>query len=148
MRILLDTNILIDLVADRKPYSSFARQLCIAAYFGDLQPWVSVQSYTDAFYVLTKHSPIEDVKKTLESTLEFFMPCSTYAEDLATGLASKWTELEDYLIAYSSKHIKADYLITRDIDMQKHSPIKAMTAEEFLKMWEEERGLVYQDIDF
>lgn len=76
------------------------------------------------------------------------MPCSTYAEDLAPALTSPWTELEDYLIAYNSKHIKADYLITRDIDMQKHSPIKAMTAEEFLKMWEEEKGLVYQDIDF
>ena len=44
MKILLDTNALIDLVAVRRPYVNDIKKLCIAAVFGDLQIWASTQS--------------------------------------------------------------------------------------------------------
>lgn len=50
MKLFLDTNALIDLVARREPYVSDVGKLCIAAYFGDVQLWASTQSYADAYY--------------------------------------------------------------------------------------------------
>ena len=66
MKILLDTNALIDLVAVRGPYVNDIKKLCLAAVFGDLQIWASTQSYADAYYVLRKHAPAEEVKHALQ----------------------------------------------------------------------------------
>lgn len=148
MKLLLDTNALIDLVTPRPPYDQAIRKLVIASVFGDVQLWVSTQSYADAYYVLRKHSPEKTVKEALATTLDFFLPCGTYPADLVGALESDWPELEDYLIAYSSKHIKADYLITRDRGMTGRSPIPAMDADAFLTYLEQEHGLVYEDITF
>lgn len=137
MKILLDTNALIDLVAVRRPYVNDIKKLCIAAVFGDLQIWASTQSYADAYYVLRKHA--------LLATLDIFMVCGTYAADLRGALESDWSDIEDYLIAHASKHIPAKYLITRDKELVEKSPIKAMSAQEFLGVLEHEYGLTYDE---
>ena len=146
MKLLLDTNVLIDLLSPRSPYDSDIRKLCIASSFGDVQLWVSVQSFADAYYVLCRRASREAVKKALLSSLEFFIPCGTYASDLKPALASDWNDIEDYLIAYSSRHIEASYLITRDIELIQKSPIPAMPASEFLGLLERKFGLTYEDI--
>lgn len=148
MKILLDTNALIDLVAPRAPYYKDIQKLCIAAVFGDLQIWVSTQSYADAFYVLQKEADTNAVKKALLATLDVFLICGTYANDLRAALESDWEDIEDYLIAYSTKHIPADHLITRDAELLECSPIPAMSARDFLALLEKEHGLVYDEIDF
>ena len=140
MKILLDTNALIDLVAVRRPYVNDIKKLCIAAVFGDLQIWASTQSYADAYYVLRKHAPAEEVKHALLATLDIFMVCGTYAADLRGALESDWSDIEDYLIAHASK-----YLITRDKELVEKSPIKAMSAQEFLGVLEHEYGLTYDE---
>lgn len=145
MKILLDTNALIDLVAVREPYVHDIKKLCIAAVFGDLQIWVNIQSYADAYYVLRKHASAEEVKAALAATLDIFIPCCTYANDLRGALDSDWGDLEDYLIAYSARHIPAKYLITRDKGMIGRCPIDAMTAKNFLGFLEEEYGLTYDE---
>lgn len=145
MKILLDTNALIDLVAVRKPYVNDIKKLCIAAVFGDLQIWVSTQSYADAYYVLRKHASAEEVKHALLATLDIFMVCGTYAEDFRRALESDWNNIEDYLIAHASKHIPAKYLITRDKKLIERSPINAMSAQEFLGMLERDYGLAYDE---
>lgn len=145
MKILLDTNALIDLVAVRKPYVNDIKKLCIAAVFGDLQIWVSTQSYADAYYVLRKHASTEEVKRALLATLDVFMVCGTYAEDLRRALESDWSDIEDYLIPHASKHIPAKYLITRDKELIERSPVKAMSAQKFLDLLERDYGLTYDE---
>lgn len=146
MKILLDTNALIDLVAPRKPHDEAIRKLCIASVFGDVQLWVSTQSYADAYYVLRKQADAASVKKALRATLDVFIVCGTYASDLRSALESEWEDIEDFMIAYSSKHIPADYLVTRDKELIRLSPIPAMTAPQLLELLEKEHGLVYDDI--
>ena len=63
--------------------------------FGDLQIWASTQSYADAYYVLRKHAPAEEVKHALLATLDIFMVCGTYAADLRGALESDWSDIED-----------------------------------------------------
>lgn len=145
MKLLLDTNVLIDFIADREPYAADVRTLCIASTFGDVQLWVSTQSYADAYYSLRKFAPEEEVKSALLASLEFFVPCGTHAADLRPALESEWHDIEDYLIAYSTKRMGAVSLITRDKEMARKSPVPAYTAAEFLKYLETEHGLVYGD---
>ena len=146
MKLLLDTNILIDLIACRKPYVEPIRKLCAASVFGDVQLWVNTLSFADAFYVLRKSASEPAVKQALLASLEFILPCGTYAADLKPALESDWPDIEDYLIVAASKHIKADCFVTRDVDLAARSPIKALDVEGVLKLLEEE-GYVYDAMD-
>lgn len=148
MKLLLDTNALIDFIADRKPYASDIRKLCIASSFGDVQLWMSTQSFADAFYVLRKNAPMKNVKQALLNSLQFFIPCGTYASDLQPALESEWPDIEDYLIAHSTRHINAQFIITRDVEMMSRCPTPAMTAASFLDYLEQDHGLVYDDVPF
>ena len=146
MKLFLDTNALIDLVARREPYVSDVGKLCIAAYFGDVQLWASTQSYADAYYVLRRAASESEVKKALGATLEFFLVSGTFAADLKPALASDWHDIEDYFIAHSASRVGADYLVTRDKELAAKSLVKAMTASEVLRYLDKERGLVYDEV--
>ena len=146
MKLLLDTNVLIDFVAPREPFVQDIRRLCVASMFGDVQLWVSVQSYADAFYVLGKHAEPAAIRSALLESLELFNPCGLYAADLKPALLSDWPDVEDYLIAHAAKHLDADYFITRDRDVVEKSPVPAMSASEFVALLENEYGLVYEDV--
>ncbi len=148
MKLLLDTNILVDLIACREPHTKAAQQLCIASVFGDVQLWVSTQSFADAFYILRKKASDAEVKQALLASLEFLIPCGTYAADLEPALRSDWPDVEDFLIVASSKHIKADCFITRDAELAQRSPLEALDAESFLQKLKAEKGLTYDDINF
>lgn len=147
MKLLLDTNVLIDFIAQRQPFARDVRTLCVAKAFGDVQLWVSVQSYADAYYVLRKSASEPDVKRALLATLEFFTPCSTYAEDLQGALDSDWHDVEDYLIAHASKHINAHAMVTRDAEMIAKCPIRAMTSADAVRYLKEEQGSTYEDVE-
>ncbi len=146
MKLLLDTNILVDLIACRKPFADAARKLCIASAFGDVQLWASTQSFADAFYILRKNAPDADVKRALLASLEFLIPCGTYATDLEPALKSNWADVEDFLIVGSSKHIKADCFITRDVELARLCPIDALDADTFLQRMKDDNGISYDDI--
>lgn len=147
MKLLLDTNALIDFVAPRKPYDEAIRKLCVASLFGDVQLWVSVQSYADAYYVLRKGAGEREVKGALLSTLEMFLPCNLYASELSAALESDWSDLEDYLLVHSMKHVNADWFITRDKTLLADDSIRSITATGLLEMLEEGQGLRYDEVD-
>ena len=146
MKLFLDTNALIDLVADHEPFSFDVQKLCVAQAFGDVQLWASTQSYADAYFVLCRTAPRKAVKEALAATLEFVLVTGTFAADLKPALESDWDDVEDYLIAYSSRRIEADFVITRDEELAGKCPVKALTAAQFLAHMEEQEGLVYDEV--
>lgn len=63
MRLLLDTSVLIDLFARRRPFFADCERLLTMRAFGDAEPWVSAKSYTDVFHVLKKAFDAATVQK-------------------------------------------------------------------------------------
>lgn len=147
MKLLLDTNVLIDLVANRAPYAAAAQKLCIAAVFNDVQLWASVQSYMDAYYVLRKTASEQEVKEALLETLELIKPCNAYASDLVPALSSSWPDIEDHLVANSARHIDADCFVTRDNYIVERAPILALDAAAAIEMLDQECNTAYESLD-
>ena len=54
MKLLLDTNILLDCMMDRQPFAADARKLLILGALGEVDLWMSPSQFTDAFYLLTE----------------------------------------------------------------------------------------------
>lgn len=48
MKLLLDTNILLDCMMDRQPFAADARKLLILGALGEVDLWMSPSQFTDA----------------------------------------------------------------------------------------------------
>ena len=55
MKLLVDTNIIIDYLGRKQPFFEEAGRIMAAGYFGDAELWASTQSFKDAFFVPSRY---------------------------------------------------------------------------------------------
>lgn len=147
MRILLDTNVLIDLYTQRPPDGDTAQKLLIMREFGDAELWASAKSFTDVFCVLHKTYNSEFIQSTFEESYQWLEICSIDASDIHLTSSRKWNDFEDCLIDICAEKIKADYLLTRDESGFANAHAQVISPAGFFDLLEEEYGLVYDLID-
>ena len=146
MKLLADTNILIDRLVGRGPFSADVERLCIACYFGDISLWATVQSYLDALYVLRRHAAQAELRRACIACLDFFRPCGTRGADLLPALQSEWPDIEDFIIAKSAENLAADYLLMRGATGFAESKTPCITCAEALVLLKEQ-GIDYDDLE-
>lgn len=54
MRMLIDTNVILDWLMRREPFHESARRVMEESIFGDIDGYISAHSLTDLFYILRK----------------------------------------------------------------------------------------------
>ncbi|MCI9261978.1 PIN domain-containing protein [uncultured Adlercreutzia sp.] len=148
MRILLDTNVLIDLYTQRPPDGDIAQKLLIMKEFGDAELWVSAKSFTDVFYVLRKTYNSEFIQNAFDESYQWLEICSVDASDIHLASSRKWDDFEDCLIDICAEKIKADYLLTRNESGFINAHVQAVSPADFFNYLQEEYGLVYDFVDF
>jgi predicted nucleic acid-binding protein len=147
MKLLLDTNILIDFFMQRKPFYQDTLRLQMMHEFGDGDLWCSAKSFTDIFYALNKNVDSKDIQKAFLVSLEFLKVCSIDGEDIISAASLAWDDFEDCLIDVAAQKLKADYIITRDINGFSKAKSNVMTPEQLFDWLETEHGISYQDIN-
>jgi predicted nucleic acid-binding protein len=146
MKLLLDTNILIDYHLRRQPFFNDLAKLIIAGAFGDVELWTSAKSYTDVFYVAGKFVDRKALQEAFLKSFELFNVCSIDFDDLSRAAGLSWSDFEDCLISVAAEKIKADFIITRNTVGFKESNIPACSTSEILQLLETERGLRYESV--
>ncbi|MDO4503038.1 MAG: PIN domain-containing protein [Coriobacteriia bacterium] len=148
MKIFVDTNVYLDLIANRPEFVEGARLLCMAASFDDLELWISTQSVTDADYILRGPGVRDQARRAMASSLRLFRLCGTHALDCEKALTDGWPDVEDCLIAHSAKRIGADAIVTRDIKGFERSSIPAYSPTQLMELLRTEHGLEYESISW
>lgn len=148
LRIICDTNVLVDLFEAREPYSAVARKLIIMREFGDAELWASAQSFADIFYIERKTFGSKRTQEAFEESFKWLEICSVDAQDIHSAAAAKWHDFEDCIINTSAEKIKADYLITRNKKDFAQSSCTVLTPQELFELLDRERGLTYDEVAF
>jgi predicted nucleic acid-binding protein len=65
VNVLIDTNILLDYLLQREPFSADADRLFLAIAQGGVVGYASVISFTNIFYIAHKHTPVSYTHLTL-----------------------------------------------------------------------------------
>ena len=147
MKLLLDTNVLIDYYAQREPFVENAILLRIASCLGDVDLWACSRSFPDVEYVLRRAIPANELRQMMSKSLEFLSVCTISASDVCDGFKSDWQDLEDFYIASAAKRIGADYVITRDCEGFAKSDVPALSPQGFFKLMQDEYGVLYDSVD-
>lgn len=65
MRVLIDTNVILDWIMVREPNAANAKQIMGQCLFGKVEGYVSAHSISDIFYILRKDFSVEKRKDLL-----------------------------------------------------------------------------------
>lgn len=143
MKLLLDTNVLIDFLGRKPPFFENAQRIVAAGYFGDAQLWAPAQSFRDAFYVLSHFADPHRVQAAMGSLLEIVNLVDLTGADMAKAIRLDWDDFEDCLVAVSAQKVGADYLITRDAKGFGQSMVPAKAPTAWLDLVRESEGVAY-----
>lgn len=131
-RLFLDTNVILDLLAERIPfYDSIAKVASLADY-KRLILVASPLSYTTVEYVLSKFETSESVLNKLRKFKIICEVCAVNEETIEKGLNSNFKDFEDAIQYFTAIQSNCTIIITRNGKDFKHSTIPIMTAEEYL----------------
>ena len=133
MRILLDTNIILDILQKREPwfvnsYAVFER--CIRQeYIG----FITSHSLSDLFFVLRKSHSAENRRNAVKLICSYFKIVAENRDSFLAAVGNEYSDdLEDCLQIVAAQNQKLDFIITRNINDFKKSPVAVITPQELL----------------
>lgn len=133
MKILIDTNIILDLIQSREPFSENAQKIINSCVKKENEGYISAHSLSDIFFILRKDKTVEERKALILNLCSFFI---VIPEDknfyTAVCQNNDWNDLEDGLQMKCADFEKLDYIVTRDAGKGfNNSPVKVISAEDF-----------------
>jgi predicted nucleic acid-binding protein len=137
IHLFLDTNIVIDFLTDRKPFSNLAGKLFDYSLKEDVKLYLSAVSYNNIYYVVRKICSHKETIKILSSLQEMTEIIDTSSSTIKSALNSEFKDIEDALQYYSAKlNTNINGIVTRNGADFKHSTISIMTPEQAVKFVE------------
>ena len=132
--VLIDTNIFIDVLQDRIPFTDNSQAVIGLVTQKKIKGAVAAHSITNLWYILRKTHSDEERRNYLLSLFEIFDVVSIDKNRLVAALEnSNFKDFEDCLQDECAYGINADYIITRNAKDFESSMVKALTPEEFLE---------------
>ena len=135
MKVLLDTNIILDVLTAREPFlkaSSTILKLCGRQITG----YIATSQTTDIFYILCREGiKSHQAKAIIHSLLENTKMLDVISTDVNSALKSEMIDYEDALLVYNAKRNKMDCIITRNKKDFGNAPLSTYTPEEFLETY-------------
>jgi len=134
-RVLVDTDVILDLLLARQPFYPSASRLFMAFQEGRLEGHVSSLAFSNLFYLLRKEEGGGPEAIAILRKLRLVTRVLTVNEriiDLA--LASTFTDFEDAIQYFAAAEWDLDAIVTRNRRDYKASKIAIVNAEECLEL--------------
>lgn len=131
-KIFLDTNIMLDLLGERKPYYDAIARIATLADKGQLTIVASALSYATVSYFLTKYENSETAKSKLRKFKVISEICNLDKAIIEKSLNSDFEDFEDAIQYFSAAKSNCKIILTRNPKDFKRSQIPIMSSEEFL----------------
>ena len=134
MRILFDTDVLMDFILKRKNFSDDSENVIALCMENDVKGCIAAHTIPNLHYILRKHLTIEQRKDILLEICRMFTVVDIDAEKLTSALHNDdFTDFEDCLQVECAKDFEADYIVTRNIKDFYGSVVHVIEPLDFIK---------------
>ena len=135
-KIFLDTNIIVDLIADRKPFSKHSIEIFKKAEEKKIKLFTSSHSIATTHYLLKKYLDEKNLRDVLYNLLDYVTVIAVDTDILKKGLRSRHKDFEDSIqILCASSVEKIDCVVTRNIKDFRDSEILVLSPDELCLRW-------------
>lgn len=132
-KIFVDTNIIIDLVADRKPFSKFAVHIFALAEQKKIRLYASSHSIATTHYLLKKYIDENALRGVLYDLLDYLHIVPVDINIIRKGLKSKHKDFEDALQIIAAHSVdNMDCIVTRNIRDFRNAELPVLTPDELI----------------
>lgn len=115
MRLMIDTNILLDVLIHRDPFYDASKAVLNLCEDHDVQGFVSASAVTDVFYITRKAlGSVEDTYRVISSILNIVKILTVTNDDVLEAFQIKAKDFEDCLMATCARSNKCDGIVTRN----------------------------------
>lgn len=136
MRVLFDTNIVLDVLLDRQPFAEPAAVLMSKVERSEMDGYLCATTITTIHYLLSRHLSKEQAVASIDSIMALFAIASVNRLVLEDALNAKFSDFEDSVLHEAARHANVEYIITRNIKDFKKAKVPVFTPVEFLNMLE------------
>lgn len=134
MRVLIDTNVLLDFLMGRKPYFDIADQLIKLCADRKMEGYMAAHSVPNIYYVLRKCMSDVDRREVLKFLCQIIKIEGLDFVKIYSAVDNKeFSDFEDCLQEECAVAVSADYIVTRNIKDFVNSKIPAVLPDDLLK---------------
>jgi predicted nucleic acid-binding protein len=133
MKVLLDTNIILDFFLVREPFFPPADRLFEAIGNGTVEGFLSASSGTDIFYICRRQTQsLDQTRAILSDVLALLQVCTIDQAILRAAFDSDLADFEDAVQIHAALADGLDAIVTRNIKDFKTALIPILTVDALL----------------
>ena len=138
MKLFLDTNIVIDVLAAREPFVADSRAVFNLCETGKANGCISALTLCTISYVLRKLVTPVTMRTKLRDLRNVLTPIDLSVSLLDKAISSTIADFEDAVQFYTAVYSEADYIITRNVKHFPQENIPVLTPTDFLALTQTE----------
>jgi predicted nucleic acid-binding protein len=134
VKVIFDTNIVLDVLLDREPFSTPAAQLFSKVEKGELFGYLCATTVSTTHYLFQKALGAHQAQKHVGNLLLLFEIAPVNRAVLEGALHSRFEDLEDAVIHEASIHVGMEALVTRESSGFRRASIPVYSPHELLRV--------------
>ncbi len=132
MKTFFDTNVILDVLLDREPFSNEASLLLSKVELSEITGFICATTVTTIYYITNKALGPQAASHHIQSLLSLFVIAPVNRFVLENAIASKFKDFEDAVLHAAACHAGAKYIVTRNIIDFKYSNLPVFAPREFI----------------
>jgi len=140
IRVLIDTNIILDVLFDRQPFVEDAVKLWQFVEAKFIIGYLTATTLTNIFYIARKQLGLERAREIIADLLVVFEVWPVGKEILSAALSLPFADYEDAVQEAVAQQAGVDAIITRNLADYTHSTFRVMIAGDIIREIEKDIG--------
>lgn len=133
MKVLIDTNIILDVLCNRKDFVEESSKVFKLCEVKKIMGYISALSIANIVYIMRKELDTEKVKEILEKLSLIFEVVDLKSDELKRASSLDFKDYEDAIQSVQANRIKANYIITRNIKDYNKSKVTTIKPSELIE---------------
>lgn len=136
MRVLFDTNVVLDVLLARQPFVNVASELFGLVEHSRIEGLLCATTITTVDYLLMQAMPRPDAHQALRKLLTLFEIAPVNRVVLEEALKSKLTDFEDAVLDQAGRLAGVEVVVTRNQKDFRHACLRVLGPDEFLSSFQ------------
>ncbi|RWX43349.1 putative nucleic acid-binding protein, contains PIN domain [Candidatus Electrothrix aarhusensis] len=134
MNVLFDTNVILDVLLAREPFSTDAANLLAKVERSEIIGFACATTITTIHYLSTKMLGPQAAARHIESLLALFVIAPVNRLVLENAFAAKFSDFEDAVLHEAAVHAGVQHIVARNIKDFKNASLPVYEPKNFLSM--------------
>jgi len=139
-RFLLDVNVVLDALLDRRPHAEASTRIYKAVERKEVEGIIAAHGVTTILYLITKQRRSRTSQMVMGQLLSLFGVAPVDERVIRSALNLGWSDFEDAVSAAAAEAASCDAIITRDPRGFPDSPVPILDPIAALALIDESRG--------